>query len=149
MRHRVFVYGTLLAGEVNHCLLAGNPLLGSWRTPPRFTLYDLGAYPGVARSGCTSIVGEVYAIDTRCLGRLDTLEEYPRLYDRERIPTLYGSAWIYLYRGRLADLRAIPGGDWRTRASTRDSSRAAGVRGSWNPNRSPWTLKPTGQFNGI
>ena len=148
MRHRVFVYGTLLAGEVNHRLLAGNPLLGPWRTPPRYTLYDLGAYPGVARSGCTAIVGEVYAIDTRCLGRLDTLEEYPRLYDREPIPTLYGGAWIYLYRGRLADLRAIPGGDWRIYTSGRDSYRAAGVRGTRNPNRSPWAPKPTGEFNG-
>lgn len=113
MRHRVFVYGTLLAGEVNHPLLAGASLLGPWRTPPRYTLFDLGAYPGVARSGHTSITGEVYAIDARCLVRLDKLEEYPRLYDRQPIPTPYGCAWIYLYRGRLADRRAIPGGDWR------------------------------------
>jgi gamma-glutamylaminecyclotransferase len=138
MWHRVFVYGTLLAGEVNHRLLAGAVLLGPWRTPPRYTLYDLGAYPGVARSGCTAIVGEVYAIDRQCLGRLDTLEEYPRLYDREPIPTPYGLAWIYLYRGRLADRRAIPGGDWRVYASAPDSFRAAGVRGTRDSKNRRW-----------
>jgi gamma-glutamylaminecyclotransferase len=136
--HRVFVYGTLLAGEVNHCLLDGAPLLGPWRTLPRYTLYDLGAYPGVAAGGCTAIVGEVYAVDTQRLARLDTLEEYPRLYDREPILTAYGCAWIYLYRGRLADRPAIPGGDWRVYASAADSFRAAGVRGTRSSKNRRW-----------
>lgn len=138
MLHRVFVYGTLLAGEVNHRLLAGAPLLGPWRTLPRYTLFDLGAYPGVARSGSTAIVGEVYAIDSKCLGRLDTLEEYPRLFDRKPIITPYGCAWIYLYRGLVADRRAIPGGDWRAYAADPGSYRSAGVRGTRDSKNRHW-----------
>jgi gamma-glutamylaminecyclotransferase len=138
MQHRVFVYGTLLAGEVNHRLLAGARLLGEWLTPPCYTLYDLGAYPGIARGGCTAVVGEVFAIDAGALARLDRLEEYPRLYRREPILTTYGRAWIYLYRGRLADRPTIAGGDWRAFASDPDSYRAAGVRGTRDPkNRRP------------
>ena len=138
MQHRVFVYGTLLCGEVNHPLLAGARLLGPHRTPPRYSLYDLGAYPGVARRGCTAVVGEVYEVDAQGLGRLDRLEEYPRLYDREPIATPYGRAWIYLYRGRLADRPTIPGGDWRAYASDPDSYRAAGVRGTRDSKNRRW-----------
>jgi hypothetical protein len=38
MHHRVFVYGTLLRGQVNHHLLAGAVRLGTHRTAPVFTL---------------------------------------------------------------------------------------------------------------
>lgn len=145
MRQRVFVYGTLLVGQVNHRLLADARLLGAWRTPPCFTLYDLGAYPGVARGGATAIAGEVFAVDRACLGRLDRLEEHPRLYRRESIPTPYGRAWIYLYRGRRADRRAIAGGDWRAYAADPDSYRAAGVRRTRDPKnpRRPGTGQTT------
>jgi len=98
----------------------------------------LGAYPGVARGGSTAIAGEVYGIDGRCLARLDRLEEYPRLYDREPILTPYGRAWIYLYRGRLADRAALPGGDWRSLTADPGSYRAAGVRGTRDSKNRRW-----------
>lgn len=53
MRHRVFVYGTLLRGGVNHYLLDGAVYLGPQRTEPCFSLHNLGAYPGLARGGHT------------------------------------------------------------------------------------------------
>lgn len=142
MQHRVFVYGTLLAGEVNHALLAGARRLGPHRTAPCYTLYRLGAYPGVVRGGRTAVVGEVYALDAQGLRRLDRLEEYPRLYDRQPIPTPYGRAWIYLYRGRLADRPAIGSGDWRAYAAAPDSLRAAGVRGTRDSKNRRWTPTP-------
>lgn len=133
MRQRVFVYGTLLRGEVNHRLLAGAELLGAHRTEPCYTLFHLGAYPGVAIGGVTAIQGEVYAVDRAGLVRLDQLEDYPRLYDRKLIPTPYGRAWIYLYRGRLADRSVIAGGDWRAFASAPDSRRAAAIHATRDP----------------
>jgi len=99
MEHRVFVYGTLLRGEVNHHLLTAARFLGEHRTEPRFTLLVLGAYPGLVARGDTAVQGEVYAVDAAGLRRLDQLEDYPRLYDRRLIPTDHGSAWVYLYRG--------------------------------------------------
>jgi gamma-glutamylcyclotransferase (GGCT)/AIG2-like uncharacterized protein YtfP len=128
MRHRVFVYGTLVRGEVNHRLLNGAEWLGPHRTAPCFTLYRIGAYPGAARGGATAILGEVYALDGAGLRQLDRLEDYPILYDRHRIATPYGRAWIYVYRGRLRDRPIIVGGDWRALAADPQSLRAAGVR---------------------
>lgn len=128
MRHAVFVYGTLLRGEVNHQLLEGASYLGPHRTAPCFSLYLLGAYPGAVRGGLTAIAGEVFSVDRAGLRRLDRLEDYPRLYDRRLLRTPYGPAWIYLYRGSVRSRALIPGGDWRRFAADPDSLRAAGVR---------------------
>jgi gamma-glutamylaminecyclotransferase len=128
MRQLVFVYGTLLRGDVNHHLISGAEYLGPHRTAPCFALYLLGAYPGAVRGGMNAIVGEVYSVDRACLRRLDRLEDYPRLYDRRLLGSPYGRAWIYLYRGPLHDRPMIPGGDWRAFAADPESMRAAGVR---------------------
>ena len=137
MRYLVFVYGTLLRGEVNHYLLSGAEPLGPHRTEPCYTLFHLGAYPGVAPGGGTAIHGEVYGVDGAGLARLDQLEDYPRLYDRRLIPTPFGRAWIYLYRGRLADRPVIPGGDWRAFASDPDSRRSAAIHRTRDPKNRP------------
>jgi len=130
VHHRVFVYGTLLRGDVNHYLLDGAEFLGPHRTVPCFTLHLLGAYPGLARGGSTAVHGEVYQVDGAGLRRLDRLEDYPRLYDRRPIPTPYGRAWVYVYRGSLEGRPLIPSGDWRAFVADPDSFRAAGVRGA-------------------
>jgi gamma-glutamylaminecyclotransferase len=133
VRQRVFVYGTLLQGEVNHDLLAGARRLGVCRTPSCLRLFLLGAYPGAVLGGRTAVSGEVYEVDGACMGRLDRLEEYPVLYDRRLIPTVFGRAWIYLYRGRLDGCPVIRDGDWRRFAADPRSCRAAGVRASRDP----------------
>jgi gamma-glutamylcyclotransferase (GGCT)/AIG2-like uncharacterized protein YtfP len=138
MQHQVFVYGTLLAGEVNHHLLAGAELLGPHRSEPCFTMFGLGAYPGVARGGHTAVSGEVYRIDGKGLERLDRLEDYPRLYDRILIPSPYGRAWIYLYRGRIAGRAVIRSGDWRSLTGDAGSVRASAVRNTRDPKNPRW-----------
>ena len=112
---RVFVYGTLLAGCNNHHWLQGARKLGDHLTEPRYTLYDLGHYPGVTAGGGTAVAGEVYQVSAAILARLDVLEDYPHEYTRERIDTAFGPAWIYLYRQLPPHARPLPGGDWRRR----------------------------------
>lgn len=89
---KVFVYGTLKTGEPNHHWLtdANNgyakffanatttkkmPLIIATRYNIPFLLNkpDTGKY----------IIGEVYEIDEQMMGKLDILEDYPNLYQRE------------------------------------------------------------------
>jgi gamma-glutamylcyclotransferase (GGCT)/AIG2-like uncharacterized protein YtfP len=138
MQHRVFVYGTLLRGEGNHGLLAGAEFLGEHRTEPRFSLLQLGAYPGLISRGGTAVRGEVYRVNDAGLRRLDRLEDYPRLYDRTQLPTPFGRAWVYLYRGSITDRRPIGSGDWRS--VSRTGPRATAIR-TWRDPKNPGRRK--------
>lgn len=113
LNSRVFVYGTLRRDEVNHHLLDGARYCGHHVTEPHYRMLDLGTYPGVVKRGRTRIEGEVYEIDSRGMVELDRLEGYPVAYSRELIPTSWGRAWIYIYRGSHKDREVIPGGRWR------------------------------------
>ncbi len=116
---RIFVYGTLKRGGGNHSLLAGQQLIGAARTPPGFTLYSLGDYPGMVRApdDALGVTGELWAVDAGCLLRLDELEGVPEgLYERVSIrlapPFADEPAETYLY---LRDLtgRAALGSEFR------------------------------------
>lgn len=125
----VFVYGTLRRGECNHHYLSGARWLGIHRTDPCYTLLDLGEYPAMISSGKTAIVGEVYAINDFLMARLDWLEDYPEEYIRERIPTPYGLAWIYIYRHPTANVPVIASGDWRNKLRKQRQGRSAHSQG--------------------
>ena len=114
---RVFVYGTLLAGEDNHGWLKGASYLGRWTTPPLFRLIDLGPYPVLSPGGRTAVTGEVYRVSRLILQRLDVLEGYPGDYQRRLIDTPWGRAWVYL-RGSAPAGRPLHHGDWRRRPLT-------------------------------
>lgn len=109
---RVFVYGSLRRGGYNHGLLRGARFLGYERTPREYTMVDLGRYPGVISAGRTAVLGEVYAVSAATISRLDRLEDYPRSYDRRRIPTRFGDAWLYVYRLSSRGARRVRSGDW-------------------------------------
>ena len=113
--HRVFVYGTLLAGEPNHDLLAGARCLGPARTAPAFDLYSFGPYPGLVREGGTAVAGELYEVDDATLARLDVLEGYPDLYDRGPIRLSDGTEAIAytVRRDQVWGLPRLGAGDWR------------------------------------
>ncbi|MEZ4323566.1 MAG: gamma-glutamylcyclotransferase family protein, partial [Polyangiales bacterium] len=89
---RVFVYGTLLAGEPNHRVLAGARLVANARTQPAFELRDLGPFPGLVSGGAHAVAGEVYEVDEATLAALDRLEGHPRFYRRTRIALEDGAA---------------------------------------------------------
>ena len=112
----VFVYGTLLRGERNHRYLAGSRLLGRWQTPGQYGLWSLGAYPA-ACPGNARLYGEVYRISAQTLARLDALEEVPAYYQRHRISTPWGPAFIYLQPAPPTGSSLLASGDWRRRTS--------------------------------
>ena len=111
-RQLVFVYGTLKRGAVNHHWLEG----ASWQGEAKLLgvlLHDLGPFP-MAVIGDGTAIGEVYAVEEHGLARLDELEGYPRLYDRQMLSLNDGrQAWVYL--GRPRQVRHAPllaGGSW-------------------------------------
>ena len=82
---RVFVYGTLKRDGRNHRFLAGQQFLGAACTPPGFTLFSLGKYPGMMRApdDTAGVTGELWAVDDACLKQLDELEGVAEgLYER-------------------------------------------------------------------
>jgi len=122
---RVFVYGTLLAGEANHGLLAGARLVGEGRTRPEYELRDLGAFPGLVPGGARAVVGEVYDVDAPTLAALDRLESHPRFYCRTSI-TLDDSAVVETYLltpTQVAGCPLIPSGNWRARRKDRKKAK--------------------------
>lgn len=118
---RVFVYGTLLAGEPNHRLLARARLVAEGRTPPEYELRDLGAFPGLVGDGAHAVEGEVYEVDPETLAALDRLEGHPGFYRRTPI-TLADGAAVQTYLippERVAGRPVITSGSWRARRQER------------------------------
>lgn len=113
-RARVFVYGTLRAGEPNHYLLDHHDLVVRARTEAAFELVSLGAFPAMIAGGTTAVVGEVYEIDPVTLAALDRLEGHPRFYQRAAIRLEDGDEVLaYLLSPEQARGRTrIPSGDW-------------------------------------
>jgi gamma-glutamylaminecyclotransferase len=60
---------------------------------------------------------------------------------RSYIPSPYGRAWIYIYRGRLKDRPVIPSGDWRTVTADADSLNAAAVRARRDSKNPQWRMR--------
>jgi molybdenum cofactor guanylyltransferase len=111
----IFVYGTLLAGESNHGLLAQAEFWGVDRLP-NAQLYNLGEYPMIL-PGSGIVTGEVYRVTAGILAQLDILEEHPEVYFREQIILASGrSSQVYWGRSQYTvNCPEIAGGDWRLR----------------------------------
>ncbi len=118
---RVFVYGTLLAGEPNHRLLSRARLVAEGRTPPSYELRDLGAFPGLVSGGTDAVAGEVYEVDAATVAALDRLEGHPVFYCRTAITLEDGGAVeTYLIPlERVAGRPVISSGSWRARRQER------------------------------
>ena len=105
----VFVYGTLLEGEVNHRLMESNELIGRGEVAG-YDMYDLGYYPGII-PGSGKVKGEVYKVDN--IDELDGLEEEGYLYIRKAMPikTENGKmcmAYVYEYNRSVEGCEKIP-----------------------------------------
>ncbi len=114
----IFVYGTLKKGDSNHQLLDGSEYICTTRTIGKYTMLDLGLFPGVlkdersSRSSASFIHGEVYDITPHTLEALDNYEG--EWYFREEIELEFGiEALIYFLKKIPAiDYDIIPNGNW-------------------------------------
>ena len=113
--HKVFVYGTLIAGEANAHWAGNARRQKAWTTG---TIYDTGCrFPAFVKRGRTHIKGEVLTVDDDGFKSMDWLEGYPRLYRREQIEVhLVGGgnvlAWVYIMNNLRKDAPVIESGDW-------------------------------------
>jgi gamma-glutamylaminecyclotransferase len=114
---RLFVYGSLLAGEPNDRALEGGYFVGRAQTAARYSLFDLGAYPAMTVDGEHSIAGELYDVDDAVLARLDRLEGHPHFYVRQPIVLADGEIVesYLLAQTHIAGAPLISHGDWRRR----------------------------------
>jgi gamma-glutamylcyclotransferase (GGCT)/AIG2-like uncharacterized protein YtfP len=114
MNTRVFVYGSLKRGGHNHRLLVlGNAqFIGEAVT--RGTLFDLGPYPAVSiRDSNAQVHGEIYEVDDATFQRLDQLEGYPSYYNRDKVETSLGPAWIYTINDMTTETsKVVKSGNW-------------------------------------
>lgn len=113
---RLFVYGTLLAGEPYHHLLNRSPSEGPAHTNAGYALLHLGEYPAmVIEPAATGVRGEVYRVDAPTLDQVDAYEDCPALYQRLTIALRDAPPAIaYVLRDEhRAAWPIISEGDWR------------------------------------
>ena len=82
---KVFVYGTLKKGGALHGNLARSEFVGEAELSG-FEMYNVGGwFPAIVKTDNKDpkVKGEIYKIDDETLSRLDMVEGYPGLYQRE------------------------------------------------------------------
>jgi len=132
-RLRLFVYGTLLAGEREHSLLDGAEFLGRIRTAPAYTLVDLGPFPALVGSGNVSVDGELYLIDRQRRFTIDVKKQWPSLFQRIFVTLADGSqAEAYAMSDeQVRGKRRLKLGSWRERFAPRPRPDAGGPMAEW------------------
>lgn len=112
----IAVYGSLRRGFHNHHLLAHCEYLGTFHSANRYTMVDLGSFPGLFHGSNSTIVVEIYRVDEDTLATLDILEGHPDHYQRHPQPIEgFGEAWLYIMPEGYLDIATVPhvvGGDW-------------------------------------
>lgn len=111
------VYGTLRKGNGNHYLIEKSEYLGTMKTPPIFTLMDIGPFPAVV-NGSSKVVVEVYKIDKETEQTLFRLEGYNpngqnNLYEVCTFECELGWVNIFIMKPyQVRSYKEIKSGDW-------------------------------------
>jgi len=112
----VAVYGSLRKGMHNNSVLPYDAVYLCETTAKAFKMYDYGAFPFISPTDNTddNVVIEVYEVEIDdLLGGLDMLEGYPSFYNRQKIDTPLGLAWIYFIDYEdVSKYKEVEGGDW-------------------------------------
>ncbi|QIQ66459.1 putative gamma-glutamyl cyclotransferase [Pseudomonas phage clash] len=127
----VFVYGTLMHGFGNHCLLEGARFVGHATSQERGRMYSCGGFPILSFKHREDLVtGEVWELPggdegKEMLNNLDRLEGYPGWYDRSpknfRINGEMITALVY-HQDEDQDLHIVEGADWSKFVNKRNAA---------------------------
>jgi gamma-glutamylcyclotransferase (GGCT)/AIG2-like uncharacterized protein YtfP len=127
VRH-LFVYGTLMSGELRYPALARHGVrpAGAGRTSGM--LLDFGEHPGLVLGGDGPVYGEIYDVPSPepLFRELDAIEDFKGFgaagswYRRAVLRVSAASsgsllAWTYLFAGDGRGVATIASGDWRRR----------------------------------
>ena len=106
------VYGTLKQGHGNNVLLQGLEPIYSGPIKIPFVMADLGAFPGLVEDEEErDIFVEVYKVPEEREPRVDRLEGYPSFYNKRKVSTPVGDAYIYFlnkgkeYRNGMSEVQ--------------------------------------------
>lgn len=111
----LFVYGSLMRGEINHDLLDNAEYIGDDAIADA-ELFNLGPYPMYV-PGTGTLYGECYHIPLTIIPNLDRLEDHPHYYQRRWIQCLSGQTRL-VYQGFASHIKGCPqivSGSWRDR----------------------------------
>lgn len=95
---KLFVYGTLLPGNVRGSILAQEKRLGA-DTLLNYKLVDCGSYPAVIYSPGNRVLGEVFEVRDSLRDSLDCIEDEGNLYERKSVllaSGLMAETYVYL-----------------------------------------------------
>ena len=110
---KVFVYGSLRQYGALHDYLNSSDFLGEKKTQKGFTLFSLGPFPAMVRTGEGVVVGEVYEVNKQVLSILDQVEGHPDFYVRTLIVLEDGEqVEAYLLPGEPYNCAVVQSGDW-------------------------------------
>lgn len=157
MKTRIFVYGTLMAGQANHRLLQ-KPEVEAERVgsasalTSRWLMVDLGMFPAllevplahdhkraalaIPRDDHAHARGEVWQVSAAGLALLDAFEGAPNLYVRRSLLVLVDCEHVAMVQAYVAGpllrercLRgvAVPGGDWAELERSRRQAEGEGL----------------------
>ena len=88
------VYGTLKRGQYNHAVIEQDASYVGVASLPGWRMYSLGAFPVIVPAEPDQAVFvEIFAVSD--LVATDRLEGFPSFYNRKKVETHVGDAWVY------------------------------------------------------
>ena len=113
--NKLFVYGTLKKQYSRNDILSAASFIKEIKSLPRYTMIDLGAFPGILDSGINVIYGELYEVDDSILEMCDLIEGHPNFYSRQFIKLEFdiNAEAYFLPQSKYKDYPEIKSGLWK------------------------------------
>lgn len=118
---KIFVYGSLRRDGALHDYLTSSTFLSEKKTKKGFTLFSLGPFPAMVKSGEGVVIGEVYEVNKLTLSILDQVEGHPDFYIRSPILLEDGEqVEAYLLPEEPYNCKIVQSGDWMDHLTARE-----------------------------